>query len=75
MHLMKNFQKEGGAGKVLKFVTSDGSLRKKCKKFLLFCKHNSILRPFKVKFRLEPFRAAQNVHKISIKKIGGHMLD
>ena len=40
MHLMKNFQKGGGGmGEVLKFVTSEGGLRKKKpKKFALFAK-------------------------------------
>ena len=39
---------------VFKFVTLHGSLRKKRKKiFAFFCKNNSILRPFLVKFRFE----------------------
>ena len=41
-------------GEVLKFVTLDGGLRKKRKKtFAFFCKNDSILRPFLVKFRFE----------------------
>ena len=36
MHLMKNFQKEGGVGEVLKFVTLDGSLWKKMQKIIAF---------------------------------------
>ena len=36
MYLMKNFQKGGSMGEVLKFVTLDGGLRKKRKKFLRF---------------------------------------
>ena len=53
MFLMKIFQK-GGMGEVLKFVTLDGGLRKKTQKsFCVFCKNDSILRPFLVKFRFE----------------------
>ena len=49
MYLMKNFQKGGGMGEVLKFVTLDGGIRKKKRKnFCVFCKNNSILRPFLV---------------------------
>ena len=41
-------------GEVLKFVTLDGSLRKKTQKnFGVFCKNDSILRTFLVKFRFE----------------------
>ena len=41
-------------GEVLKFVTLDKGLRKKTRKnFCMFCKNNSILRPFLVKFRFE----------------------
>ena len=36
MYLMKNFQKEGGKGEVVKYVTLDGGLRKKTQKFLRF---------------------------------------
>ena len=36
MYLMKNFQKGGGMGEVLKLVTLDGGLRKKAKKKILF---------------------------------------
>ena len=47
IHLTKNFQKGGAIGEVLKFVTPDGCLRKKTQKnFCIFCKNNSILRPF-----------------------------
>ena len=35
---MKNFQKGGGMGEVLKFVTLDGGLRKKAKKCFFFAK-------------------------------------
>ena len=38
-------------GEVLKFVTLDGGLRKK--NVCVFCKNDSILRPFLVKFRFE----------------------
>ena len=37
-------------GEVLKFVTLDGDLRKKGKTFWVFCKNDSILRSFLVKF-------------------------
>ena len=41
-------------GELLKFVTLDGDLRKKMQKnFFVFCKNDSILRPFLVKFRFE----------------------
>ena len=41
-------------GEVLKFVTLDGGLRKKNpRKCLRFCKNDSILRPFLVKFQFE----------------------
>ena len=40
-------------GEVLKFVTLDGGLRKKRKKTFGFCKNDSILRPFLVKFWFE----------------------
>ena len=53
MYLIKNFQK-GGMGEVLKFVTLDGGRRKKQKKnFCVFCKNDSILRPFLDKFLFE----------------------
>ena len=55
---------------VLKFVTSDGGLRKKKtqQNFCVFCKNNSILKPFSVKFRFErpvlsSAKRAQNKHK------------
>ena len=56
-------------GEVLKFVTLDGGLRKKTQKnFCVFCKNDSILRPFLVKFRFEcpvlsSAKRAQNKHK------------
>ena len=56
-------------GEVLKFVTLDGGLRKKTQKnFSVFCKNDSILRPFLVKFRFErpvlsSTKRAQNTHK------------
>ena len=54
---------------VLKFVTLDWGLRKKTQKnFCLFCKNDSFLRPFLVKFRFEwpvlsSTKRAQNKHK------------
>ena len=65
-------------GEVLKFVTTEGGLREKTQKNVhVFCKNNSILRPFRVKIRFERpfFLAAQNVHRISIKRTGGHKLN
>ena len=56
-------------GEVLKFVTPDGGLRKKTKNnFCVFCKNNSISKPFWVKFRFErpilsSAKRAQNSHK------------
>ena len=56
-------------GEMLKFVTLNGGLRKKTQKnFRVFCKNDSILRPFLVKFRFEcPVlsiaKRAQNKHK------------
>ena len=56
-------------GEVIKFVTLDGGLRKKRKNnFCVFCKNNSILKPFWVKFRFErpvlsSAKRAQNKHK------------
>ena len=47
----EKFSKGGGMGEVLKFVTLDGGLRKK--NFYVFCKNDSISRPFLVKFRFE----------------------
>ena len=54
-------------GEVLKFVTLDGGLRKKRKK-CVFCKNESILRPFLIKFWfkrlvLSSANCAQNKHK------------
>ena len=66
---MKNFQKGGGMGEVLKFVTLDGGLSKKAQKnFCVFCKYDSILRPSLVKFRFErpvlsSAKCVQNKHK------------
>ena len=54
---------------VLKFVTLDEGLRKKKHKdFCVFCKNDSILRPFLVKFWFErpvlsSVQRAQNKHK------------
>ena len=54
---------------VLKFVTLDGGLKKKnSKKFCVFCKNDSIFRPFLVEFRfvrlvLSSAKCAQNKHK------------
>ena len=54
---------------VLKFVTLDGGLRKKKHKdFCVFCKNDSILRTFLVKFWFErpvlsSVQRAQNKHK------------
>ena len=56
-------------GGVLKFVTLGVGLRKKTQKnFCVFCKKDSILRPFLVKFRFErpilsSAKCAQNKHK------------
>ena len=56
-------------GEVLKFVTLDGVSEKKTQKnFCVFCKNDSILRPFLVKFRFErpalsSAKRAQNKHK------------
>ena len=56
-------------GEVLKFATLDRGLRKKRKKiFCVFCKNNSTLRPFLVKFRFErpvlsSAKQAKNKHK------------
>ena len=54
---------------VLKFVTLDRGLRKKRQKsFCVFCKNDSILKPFLVKFWfkrpvLSSAKRAQNMHK------------
>ena len=56
-------------GEVLKFVTPDGGLRKKMQKNVcVFCKNNSILRSFEVKFLFErpvlsSEKHVQNKHK------------
>ena len=62
---------------MLKFMALDGGLRKKRNKsFTFFCKNDSILRPFLVKFRFErPVLSSANVHKISIKSTVGHKLN
>ena len=60
-------------GEVLKFVTLDGVSEKKThKNCCFFCKNDSILRPFLVKFRFErpvlsSAKRAQNKHKKHIK--------
>ena len=65
----EKFSKRESMGEVLKFVTLDGSLRKKTQKnFCVFCKNDSILRPLLVKFRFEwpvlsSAKRAQNKHK------------
>ena len=46
MYVIKKFQKGGGMGEVLKFVTLGVGLS-------VFCKNNSILRPLLVKFGFE----------------------
>ena len=54
---------------MLKFVTPACGLRKKTQKnFCVFCKNDSILRPFKIKFRFERpalnrAKRAQNKHE------------
>ena len=77
MYLMKNFQKGGGMGEVLKFVTLDGGLRKKTQKKFVFLQKWLIFKTFfYLSFGLKNlFWAAQNVHKISIKTTGGHKLN
>ena len=73
MYLMKNFQK-GGMGEVLKFVTLEGGLKKKCKKIFAFFlqKWLNFKTFFWLSFGLKDlFWAAQNLHKISIKSTGG----
>ena len=56
-------------GEVLKIATLDRGLRKKMQKnFCVFCRNDSILRPFLVKFRFErpvlsSAKRAQNKHK------------
>ena len=68
MDLMKNFQRRGMV-EVLKLVTLDGGLgKKKEKNFGVFCKNDSILRRFLVKFRFESpvlsnANRTQNKHK------------
>ena len=53
---------------VLKFVTPYGNLERNAKKFCVFCKNNSILRPILVNYWFErPFfsspKRAQDKHK------------
>ena len=66
----EKFSKRGGMGEVLKFVTLDGVQKKAKKTVCVFCKNDSILRPFLVKFRFErpvlsSAKRAQNKHKKS----------
>ena len=67
--LMQNFQKGGRHGWGVKICDfRRGSLTKKSKTFLRFCKNDSILRPFLVKFPFErpvlsSAKRAQNKHK------------
>ena len=77
MHLMKNFQKGGRMGEVLKFMTPVGGLRNKRNKFFaFFAKITQFYDLFRLNFGLKDmFWAAQNLHKISIKKTGGHKLN
>ena len=50
----EKFSKGEATGEELKFVTTDGGLRKKTQKnFCVFCKNNSISRPIQVEFRFE----------------------
>ena len=58
-------------------MTLPGSLRKKRKKsFEFFCKSNSILRPFFVKFRFErPVLSSAKRAQNKRKKTGGHKLN
>ena len=69
MHLMKNFQKWGAHGSGVKIYDSGWrSQKKNVKFFFVFCKNNSILRLFWVKFRFErpglsSAKRAQNKHK------------
>ena len=62
---------------VLKFVTSDGGLKKKRKKiFAVFGKITQFKNLVRFNFGLKDlFWAAQNVHKISTKRTGGHKLN
>ena len=59
----------GGMGEVLKFMTFDRGLKKETQNnFCVFCKNNSILRPFWDKFLFEcpvmsSAKRAQNKHK------------
>ena len=64
-------------GQVLKFLTPDGGLRKKTQKnFSVFCKITQFQDPFQLNFSLENlFKAAQNAHKISVKRTGEHKLN
>ena len=78
MYLMKNFQKGGGHWWGVKNCDlRRGSQKKKTQKnFCVFCKNDSILRPFLVKFRFErpvlsSAKRVQNKHKST----GGHKLN
>ena len=53
MHLMKNFQKgrHGWGVKICHY--GRGAQKKTLKNFCCFCKNNSILKPFLIKFRFE----------------------
>ena len=65
-------------GEVLKFVTPHGGLRKKTLNKLLrfFAKIVHFKDLFRLDFGLKDlFRAAKNVHKLSIKRTGGHKLN
>ena len=54
---------------VLKFATLDEGLRKKTQKICAFCKNNSILRPFLVKFRFErPALSSAKRAQLTLKK-------
>ena len=59
---------------VLKFVTLDGGLRKKTQKnFCAFCKKDSILRPFLVKFWFKKpvLSSAKRAHNKPKKELEG----
>ena len=62
----KIFKRGGGMGEVLNFVTLKGVSEKSAKSFFVFCKNDSILRPFKFRFErpvLSCAKRAQNKHK------------
>ena len=69
-------------GEVLKFVIPDGGSQKKKRKniFAFFCKNNSILRTFLVKFRFErsvlrSAKRAQNQHEKKNLRAQAKLLD